>query len=303
MFGKTKEIARRAACVLGLSVGVIAASPVAAAPGLTTRGDLTLDQLGPGQVITLHGKVFHVQGVDLDSHFIYVTSIDKKRHRAYLHKFTLDGTLVRAVDLTDGPRYHPGGLTLDGEHLWVPVAETKPDSSAQILQIDKTTLDVVSSFAVADHIGAVAVRDERLYGATWEAKAFYLWDRNGKILGHPVNPTQVSYQDMKFIDGELVASGLMPGKQSGAVDWLDPDTFEPRQRLPVGKMNNGPVWTREGMTLKGGKLYLLPADGRKGSVELHVFDLENMNIAALACVASAGRAGRCVPGRQALAAR
>jgi hypothetical protein len=290
-------------CLLTLAMGALATtSPAAAAPRLTLGGGLSLDELGPGQIIKLRGDVFHVQGVDLDGQFIYVTSVDKKRHRAYLHKFTLDGALVRATDLTDGPRYHPGGLALDGESLWVPVAETKADSSARILQIDTSTLAVVSSFAVDDHIGAVATRGERLYGASWGAKAFYLWDRKGKILANPTNPTQVRYQDMKFVDDELVASGLMPDKQSGAVDWLDPDTFEPRQRLPAGKMGNGMVWTREGMALKNGKLYLLPADGRKGSVDLFVFDLKNMDIASLACT-SGRRASACLRGRPALAAR
>jgi hypothetical protein len=34
------------------------------------------------------------------------------------------------------------------------------------------------------------------------------------------NPTANAYQDIKFVDGRLVASGLLSGR-NGAIDWLD----------------------------------------------------------------------------------
>ena len=83
------------------------------------------NQLGLPETLTLRGDVFHVQGLDIDANFIYVTSVDKKSGRGFLHKFTLSGDLVGVADLTDGPHYHAGGISLDGDSIWVPVAEYK----------------------------------------------------------------------------------------------------------------------------------------------------------------------------------
>jgi Family of unknown function (DUF6454) len=61
--------------------------------------------------------------------------------------------------ISDGHRYHPGGPDYDGEFLWLPVAEYRPNSSADIYRIDPTTYDVTKLFTVSDHIGGV-VRDQ-----------------------------------------------------------------------------------------------------------------------------------------------
>ena len=122
---------------------------------VTLPSVLAPDEISPPRIIHLVGEMFHVQGVDVDADFIYVTSVDKQGHRGYLHKFTRAGRLVASVDLTEGARFHPGGIALDGESLWVPLAEYKADSSTRILELDKTTLAPKSSFVVRDHIGAV----------------------------------------------------------------------------------------------------------------------------------------------------
>jgi hypothetical protein len=54
-------------------------------------------------MVALHGQVHHVQGLDVDNTFIYVTSVDVRRHRGFLHKFTCAGKLVAVLDLTNGP--------------------------------------------------------------------------------------------------------------------------------------------------------------------------------------------------------
>jgi hypothetical protein len=270
---------------------------LAAAPDAPSDDLAALDRLSPPETVVLHGDVFHVQGLDVDADFIYATSVDTSTHRGYLHKFTRTGALVGTVDLTDGPRYHPGGISLDGDSIWIPVAEYRPDSTSRIVRIDKTTLQTVSSFMVKDHIGALTLSTTRIYGGNWNSRRVYVWDRSGKILARPRNPTRVNYQDFKFVNGMLVASGIMPDQLSGAVDWLDPDSLLPRQRLPVGKMNNGLLWTREGMAVAGNKLYFLPVDGHDGRAEVYVFNLEGVKAAAVACVTGADNAGLCVRGR------
>ncbi len=88
-------------------------------------------------ILALDGEVFHVQGVDLDSRHIWVTSVDRAGHKGYLHEFDRhSGGLLRRLELTDGPRYHPGGMSLHDGSIWVAVAEMSPNSSATLMEID-----------------------------------------------------------------------------------------------------------------------------------------------------------------------
>ena len=255
----------------------------AAAPGPTGEGMFPLDQYSLSEPLVLRGEIYHVQGLDLDEDFVYVSSVDRHLHRALLHKFTRDGSLVATADLTDGPRYHPGGIALEDDSLWVPVAEYRSDSTARILQLDKKTLRAVSSFTVYDHIGAVTAGGGKVYGANWDAKRLYTWDRAGKILDIKPNAMRVAYQDLKFADGDLIAAGVLRDQPGGAIDWLDPVSLLPKRRLPVGRADSGSVWTREGMTLHGGKLYLLPDDGSRGAAKVHAFDLARLVATAVDC--------------------
>ena len=105
---------------------------------------------------------------------------------------------------------------------------------------------------------------------------------------------------MKMVSGELVASGIMADGKSGAIDWLDPETLAPRQRLALGKMESGLLWTQEGMKLQGSTLYLLPMDGGGEGVDIFVFDLPEMT-PAQSCIAAG--ANRCLFDKRRLAAR
>src|SRR5262249_40175425 len=153
-----------------------------AAPDGAMEGLPPPEHLGVPQVLALKGEMFHVQGIEVDDNFIYVTSVDTRRKRGFLHKLTRAGTFVAQLDLTDGERYHPGGIARDGESIWVPVAEYTPEGSSKILQIDRTTLKTVSSFVVHDHIGAVTANATAVYGANWDARRFYEWDHGGREI-------------------------------------------------------------------------------------------------------------------------
>lgn len=276
LFGSPKRSGLRLAWTVTLSVRLLTFAVLAtAAPA---PADEAIAPLAAPETVILHGDVYHVQGVDVDQSFIYVSSVDTARRRALVHKFSRDGDLKVVLDLTDGARYHAGGLSLDGGSLWIPVAEYRPGSTTRMVEVDKDTLAVKSSFLVGDHIGAVAADGERLHGGNWDAEELYSWDRTGRVLRQARNPARVAYQDLKIVDGSLVAAGLLRGGQTGAVDWLDPDTLERRARLAVGRGDNG-VWTREGMALRGGRLYLLPDDGRDGTARLFIFDLTRLESA------------------------
>jgi hypothetical protein len=97
-------------------------------------------------------------------------------------------------------------------------------------------------------------------GGNWDSVTLYRWTRDGRETGRTPNPRKIAYQDFKIVDGALVASGLL-SKEEGAIDWLDPDTYALRRRVVAGKTSRGVPYTQEGMTFRGGALYLLPEDG------------------------------------------
>jgi hypothetical protein len=229
-----------------LCVGALAA---ASAPELTLV-----------RTTTLQGDTHHVQGIEFDDSHLWVTSVDKTRRRGYLQEFSLsDGRLRRTIDVSTGDRFHPGGVSASGESLWVPVAEYRRASSSVLQKRSLRTLKLEYEFAVADHIGCVAAAPEALIGANWDSRDFYVWDKTGRLIRKMPNPTTNAYQDMKFVDGRLIASGLLPGG-AGAIDWLKYPSLGLIQTINVGRTDRGIPYTSEGMAIHGNRLLLLPED-------------------------------------------
>ncbi|MEG9431885.1 DUF6454 family protein [Terriglobus sp. ADX1] len=212
-------------------------------------------------VQVLQGTVFHVQGIDLDKEHIWVTSVDSNTHIGYLHQFNRKtGVFERQVDVTDGERYHPGGFSISGDSIWVPVAEYKPNSSATLLELDKKTLKVKRKISVADHIGCVAVTKDSLIAGNWGSRKLYVLGMDGKVIRVIDTPSQNQYQDIKFVNGMLVGGGNLT-KTTGALDWYEWPSMKPVRSLASGTTDRGRLYSAEGMTLKGNDLYLLPEDG------------------------------------------
>lgn len=209
----------------------------------------------------LKGTMFHVQGMDLDSTHVWVTSVDIEHKRGFLHQFNREtGQFERQVELTDGVRFHPGGISVDGDFIWVPVAEYRPHSSAEILELDKKTLATKRKIVVEDHIGCVAVVPEGLVAGNWGSKQLYLLDHQGKQLRVIDSPSETQYQDMKFVRGELVASGNLD-HTSGTIDWYSWPAMKLVRSLRAGQTDRGRPLTIEAMALKGSDLFLVPEDG------------------------------------------
>lgn len=229
---------------------------------------LTLPPAAAGQsranlkdTLNLDGKLYHVQGLGLDNHHFWVTSVDTANHKGYLHQFNRStGKFERQLDLTDGLRYHPGGFSIDGNSIWVPVAEYKPNSSALLVEIDKRTLAVKRKLIVSDHVGCVAINGDTLIAGNWGSRRFYVLNFQGKQLQALDNPEANQYQDIKFAGGVLVASGVF-NHSSGAVDWLAWPSLKLVHRLPFGLTDRGLPYTAEGMAIQGNNLYLLPENG------------------------------------------
>jgi hypothetical protein len=211
--------------------------------------------------LPLKGTVYHVQGLDLDAEHVWVTSVDKDGHKGYLHEFDRkSGVLVRQVDLTDGPRFHAGGIQAVRDSIWVPVAEYRAHSSAVIEEIDKETLKVKRKIAVADHLGCVAWTGSELVAGNWDARQLYVLKPTGEVVRVMDNPSTDNFQDLKFGDGMLVGSGVL-SKTSGAVEWYRWPSMELVRRVKTGVTDKGRVFTEEGMAVKGRDLFLVPEDG------------------------------------------
>ena len=241
---------------LRAGLSVLAAGALCPVPAQTTLADFTLER-----TIALAAATHHVQGIEVDAGQLWVTAVDTPGRKGYLLEFSLPGgRLLRQVEIGAGERFHPGGMAADGDSLWIPVAEYRRASSAVIQKRSKRTLALEFEFTVADHIGCVAANPAGLIGGNWDSRDFYVWDRLGRELRKIPNPTANAYQDMKFAGDRLVASGLLPGR-TGAVDWLDYPSLQLRRRVAAGKTDRGVEYTREGMTVRGGRLYLLPEDG------------------------------------------
>lgn len=86
-----------------------------------------------------------------------------------------------------------------------------------------------------------------------------MWDNSGRLIRKMPNPTANAYQDMKFVDGRLIASGLLPGG-AGAIDWLEYPSLRLIQRINLGRTDRGIPYTSEGMAIRANRLLLLPED-------------------------------------------
>ncbi|ATY30722.1 DUF6454 family protein [Sphingomonas psychrotolerans] len=238
---------------------------VSAAPDQFTDG---IEQARLVGSLRLEGELFHVQGLELDRRRIWVTSVDQENRKGYIHEFDRrTGKLLRRRELTDGARYHPGGISISGRSIWVPVAELKPNSSAILLELDADSLRVRRKIRVADHLGCVAASGRTLVAGNWDSELLYIFDLadNGRVRTVP-NPSPTHHQDMKFVDGQLVAGGSLT-LWSGAVDWIDWPSMKLRRTLrsgaigPVRPLGRGGPYTGEGMAIEGRELYVVPEDG------------------------------------------
>ncbi len=226
------------------------------------------------RTVALQTKTAHVQGIDTDGTHLWVTSVDRAARKGFLQQFAVsDGRLERSVEVQDGNRYHPGGMAADADSLWIPVAEYRATSTAVIQKRNKRTMALEFQFAVPDHIGCIAVTPDSLIGGNWDSRDFYVWDRQGILKRKVATVGDNSYQDLKFRDGHLIASGLLSGRKS-AVDWLDGSTLALVRRLRLGDTDRAVPLTREGMTWFAGGLWLLPEDGNS---RLFVFQLPPVN--------------------------
>ena len=215
----------------------------------------------------------------------------------HLFKLDLAGNLIADLKLGEGAMYHPGGIDYDGEHIWVAVAEYRPNSHAIIYRVDPRTMKTTEVFRVADHIGAIVhdTADRALHGVSWGSRHFYRWPirRNGTVTntGAPPTPLRtlnrshyVDYQDCHYVGNrQMLCSGVTelrqkPGSAAfrlGGLELVDLRDGRVRHQVPVLlwtegglAMTQNPVWIEPSGS--GLRAYFLPDDD---SSKLYVFEV------------------------------
>lgn len=230
--------------------------------------DAPIEQAQLIGALQLDGELFHVQGLALERTRIWVTSVDEATHKAWLHAFDRrTGKFLRRLELTDGARYHPGGISISGGSIWVPVAEYRPRSSAILVEVDADSLEIRRRISVADHLGFVAASGDTLVAGNWDGRLLYVFDLAQSAPPRIVpNPSATRHQDMKFVGDQLVAGGAIT-PWNGAIDWIDWPSLKVTRTLragaigPIRPIGRGGPYTGEGMAIEGRDLYLVPEDG------------------------------------------
>ncbi|MDR2140031.1 MAG: DUF6454 family protein [Tannerella sp.] len=140
----------------------------------------------------------------------------------YLVKFDRKGNKTAEVELGEGTMYHPGGIDFDGQDIWVPVAEYRPNSQAIVYKVNAGTMNAVEVFRYKDHIGGVVhdLKNKTINGVSWGSRRFYTWpiSASGQVDKTDVpreelwtlNPQYyIDYQDCHYIgNGKALCSGL-----------------------------------------------------------------------------------------------
>jgi hypothetical protein len=233
-------------------------------------------------------KTFHPQGMVKIGDRIFVSSVevhDREAGKGVGHLFQLDlsGNLITDLTLGEGPIYHPGGIDYDGRHIWVAVAEYRPNSRSIVYRIDPKAMAATEVFRFADHLGAIVHdTDERaLHAVSWGSRAFYQWplDANGRVTNAgaalaTANPSHyVDYQDCKYAGRRrMLCTGVTELRiardaspfRLGGLDLIDLRDHRPLHQVPVllwagGRaMTQNPAWLEA--TTDGVRAYFMPED-------------------------------------------
>ncbi len=230
--------------------------------------------------VELAFETFHPQGLVRLNNAWWMSTVDTETSRGFVLQFDDDGRLLRSIDVTDGPRFHPGGIDVDGESIVVPVAEYRPDSTSVVRRIDAATGVVESLFAHDDHLGFVTTSPAGYFAGTWGSRMLVQFDHAGKLVGSTDNDMRdVDFQDAQRLDDTYVlCSGLQ--EQGGVSEYgglaiyaLD-DLNEVRRVRIANLMPSGrsitcnPVWAQaaEGKL----SLFVVPDDHQSGLIEFQL---------------------------------
>jgi Family of unknown function (DUF6454) len=235
------------------------------------------------------GETFYVSAVEVIeatvrngtvTDALYDFSIDRSTGmgRGWLFKFDAMGHLLGQIELTDGAKYHPGGIDYDGKYIWVTVAEYRPNSRSNIFRVDPDTLASELVFAEADHIGGIVHNAHRgtLHGVSWGSRRLYRWrvppnGGSGVVSSRWVPNPQfyIDYQDCHYQGVEYMLCGGVGGYTTplgniafGGLDLVDLRTAHLEHQIPVNIFINEGAGPNPGLALTHNAFWLEPLDNR-----------------------------------------
>jgi Family of unknown function (DUF6454) len=247
-------------------------------------------------------RTFHPQGMVKIGEAFFVSSVEVRNRDAgegtgHLFRIDKTGQLVTDLRLGENAIYHPGGIDYDGQSLWVPVAEYRPDSRSIVYRVDPETMKATEVLRFADHIGAIVhnTDDHTLHGVSWGSRRFYRWTlgRDGKVTNAGTSPEKLrtlntshylDYQDCKYVgDRRMLCTGVTEMRpppdaspfRLGGLDLVDLRDGRPVHQVPVllwttGGLNmtHNPVWLEP--TAAGLRGYFMPEDDKS---TLYIYDV------------------------------
>lgn len=213
------------------------------------------------------GETFYVSAVEvLESTVrngtvtdaLYDFSIDRSTGvgRGWLFKFDAAGQLLGKIELTDGAKYHPGGMDYDGKHIWVSVAEYRPNSQSNIYRIDPNTLASELVFAENDHIGGIVHNpvSEKKHNAK---VVFSDWAPNAQFY--------IDYQDCHYQGVQYMLCGGVGGYTTplgsiafGGLDLVDLRRARPEHQIPVNLFIDEGTGANPGLALTHNAFWVEP---------------------------------------------
>lgn len=246
----------------------------------------------PVASIAVAFRTYHPQGMVRIGDSLFVSSVEVTvRTRRYpepidgddrdtgegvghLFRMSLSGELLGHLTLGEGTMYHPGGIDFDGRHIWVPVAEYRPNSRSIVYRVDPETMKADEVFRFPDHLGAIVrnTDDNTLHGASWGSRRFYRWTlgAGGAVIDadaapetlRTANPSHyVDYQDCAYVGAhQMLCSGVAdvrrtadaPPIRLGGLDLVDLRDARPVHQVPV------PLWTAGGLPMTQNPAWLEP---------------------------------------------
>ncbi len=215
-----------------------------------------------------------------------VEVLDRAAGKGVGHLFQFDSTGKPLADirLGEGAMYHPGGIDFDGQHIWVPVAEYRPNSRSIIYRVDPESLKVTEVFRFDDHLGGLVhdTDSHKLHGISWGSRTFYDWplENTGKVSGikspkvqGTLNPAYyIDYQDCHYAGNHLMLCGGLKNYKNGnstfglgGLELVNLTDHRPVHQVPLAlwspagrPLTQNPFWLES--TENGLRAYFVPDD-------------------------------------------
>ncbi len=201
-------------------------------PRLTRVGEVPLEfLLADGARPAYH---LHPQGLARDPRTgdFYVTAVEIIRMRGpdgkrngegngYLFRFSSSGQPLGSVLLSNGgAEFHPGGIDISDNKLYLSLSPYRPHSSATIFEVPLGDLTPVPLFSIeGNHIGVAAITPDakELHLLSWNAAVWFRYTSSGQRIEARTNPTpdRLAHQDIQVLSGSyLLLTGVATGDEN-----------------------------------------------------------------------------------------